>query len=131
MLSIEVESCSTQRTRTGVARLEPLEQAARMEEVLARLAALRRQLLVGRNDRVANGALGLAFQCAGHVLAPGRQAIGDAAILRCCQHVDRLIVLPRLTENVITPWQFLNQLCHFSSLTATRLMPWTVALASG
>lgn len=70
-LSIEVERISTQRASARVARLEPLEQTARVEQVLACRAALRRKLLVAANDGVANGALGLAFEGASDVLAPG------------------------------------------------------------
>ncbi len=52
-----------------------------MEHVLARLAALRRKLLVGADDGVADGTLGLALQCASNVLAPGGETVGDAAVL--------------------------------------------------
>ena len=46
-----------------------------MEQILARAALFARQLLVGADDGVANGALGLAFQGADDVAAPGDEAI--------------------------------------------------------
>jgi hypothetical protein len=49
--------------------------------VLARRAALLRQLAVAADDAVADGALGLAFQGAGDVAAEGRDAVGDGAVL--------------------------------------------------
>lgn len=54
-----------------------------MEEVLARRAALLRELAVGADDRVADRALGLALECARDVAAEGRQAVGDGAVLHC------------------------------------------------
>ena len=71
-----IERIPTQRTRTGVAALEPLEQTARVEQVLARAAALAGQLLVRADDAVADGALGLALDGAVDVFAPGGQAVG-------------------------------------------------------
>ena len=55
-----------------------------MEEILARGTALARELLVGANDGVADGALRLALECANYVSAPGGQALGDAAVLIHC-----------------------------------------------
>jgi hypothetical protein len=78
---VEIEWISTQRTRAGVARLKPFKQAARMEKVLAGRATLGRQLFVATDDRVANGALGLTFECSSDVFPPGRQAVDDAAVL--------------------------------------------------
>ena len=46
-----------------------------MEQVLARAALFTGQLLVGADDGVADGALGLAFQGADDVAAPGDEAI--------------------------------------------------------
>ena len=46
-----------------------------MEQVLARAALFARQLPVGADNGVANGALGLAFQGADDVAAPGDEAI--------------------------------------------------------
>ena len=53
-----------------------------MEHVLARLAALGGELLVGADDGVADGALGLAFEGADDVPSPGGEAVGYAAVLR-------------------------------------------------
>lgn len=53
-----------------------------MEQVLARLAALVGHLLVARHDAVADRALGLPLERAGHVAAEGEEAVRDAAILR-------------------------------------------------
>ena len=80
-LLVEIERIPAQRARARITRLEPLEQAARMEEVLARRTALRRQLLVARDDGVADRALGLALERTGDVLAPGGEAVGDGTVL--------------------------------------------------
>jgi hypothetical protein len=53
-----------------------------MEQVLARAALFAGQLLVGADDGVADGALGLAFQGADDVAAPGDEAIDQVAVLR-------------------------------------------------
>ena len=80
-ISIEIERIPTQRTRAGIARLEPFEQAARVEQVLASRTALGWQLLVGTDDGVANRTLGVSFHCASHIPAPCAEAIGDAPVL--------------------------------------------------
>jgi hypothetical protein len=78
---IEVEGRPTQRTSTRIARLEPLEQAARVEHVLASLTALRRQLLVSTDDRVADCTLALPFERSSDILSPRSETIADATIL--------------------------------------------------
>lgn len=52
-----------------------------MKQILARLAALVRHLLVRRHDGVANRALGLAFQGADHVLPEGGETVDYGAVL--------------------------------------------------
>lgn len=69
------------RTRARIARAEPLEQAAGVEDVLARHAPLRRQLLGRADDGVADCALRVALERAHHVLVPRCQAVDDAAVL--------------------------------------------------
>ena len=78
---VEVERIPAERARAGIARLEPLEQTAGVEHVLARRAALLRQLAVAADDAVADGALGLALHGARHVAAERGQAVGDGAVL--------------------------------------------------
>ena len=46
-----------------------------MEQILARAALFAGQLLVSADDRIADGALGLAFQGADDVAAPSDEAI--------------------------------------------------------
>lgn len=70
-ISIEVKCIPTQRASTGIAALEPLEQTARVEQVLAGRTPLRWQLLRTTDDRVANGTLCLTFERAADVLPPG------------------------------------------------------------
>jgi hypothetical protein len=80
-LLIEIKRIPAQRTSTSVARLEPLEQTASMEHMLASRAALLRQLAVAADDTVANRTLGLAFESAGDVAAERGDAVGDGAVL--------------------------------------------------
>ena len=82
---VEVERIPAQRARAGIAGLEPLEQTAGVEHVLARRAALLRQLAVAADDAVADGALGLALHGARDVAAERGQAVGDGAVLSSCQ----------------------------------------------
>jgi len=78
---IEVKRIPAQRTSTSIARLEPLEQTASMVHVLARRAALLRQLAVAADNAVADRALGLTFEGAGDVAAERRHAVGDGTVL--------------------------------------------------
>ena len=80
-LLIEVERIPAQRASARIARLEPLEQTAGVVHVLARWAALLRQLAVAADDAVADGALGLALERARDVAAERRHAVGDGAVL--------------------------------------------------
>ena len=80
-LLIEVERIPAQRASASIARLEPLEQTAGVVHVLARRAALLRQLAVAADDAVADGALGLALERARDVAAERRHAVGDGAVL--------------------------------------------------
>jgi hypothetical protein len=80
-LLIEIKRIPAQRASASIARLEPLEQTASMEHVLARRAALLRQLSVSADDAVANRTLGLAFEGAGDVAAERGDAVGDGAVL--------------------------------------------------
>lgn len=48
-----------------------------MEAIAAGAAALARQLAVGRDDAVADGALGLALERGRDVAAPGEQAVDE------------------------------------------------------
>ena len=66
-----VEWVTAQRTSTLVTARKPLEQAAAVEEMLARLAALVRHLLVAGHDTVADSTFGLALQCTGDIAAEG------------------------------------------------------------
>lgn len=68
--------------RVLAARLEPLVQTRPVEQVAARVAALVRHLPVGRDDGVADGALGLALERADDVAAEGHEAVDDAAVLQ-------------------------------------------------
>lgn len=52
-----------------------------MEQVLARAAFLRGELLVGADDRVADGAFGLALERAEQVAAERRETIVEVAVL--------------------------------------------------
>lgn len=52
-----------------------------MEQLLARRAALRRQLFARADEGVADGALGLAFERARDVLTPGGETVRDGAVL--------------------------------------------------
>ena len=78
---VEVERISAKRASAGIAGLEPLEQTAGVEHVLAGRAALLRQLAVAADDAVADGALGLALERARDVAAERRHAVGDGAVL--------------------------------------------------
>jgi hypothetical protein len=60
---------------------KPLEEAARVEKILARLAAFIRHFPVRGYDRVADGALSLPFESADDVFAEYIQAIGYRAVL--------------------------------------------------
>jgi hypothetical protein len=80
-LLIEIERIPAQRASARIARLEPLEQTAGVVHVLARRAALLRQLAVAADDAVADRALGLALECAHDVAAERRDAVGDGAVL--------------------------------------------------
>lgn len=91
MHSIEIEWIPTQRTRAGVARLEPFEQTTRMEEVLAGRTAFGRQLFVGADDRIADGTFGLALESARDILAPCRETVGDTPVL-----FHSLVTLPHI-----------------------------------
>ena len=48
-----------------------------MEKVFASLTTLIWHLLVGRNDRVADGTFGVAFQCTNNVLSEYAKAVCD------------------------------------------------------
>ena len=67
----------TQRTRAGIAGLEPLQQAGRVELVLARRARPLGQAAVRRDgqDAVADCALAHALEVEGHILAEQRQCV--------------------------------------------------------
>jgi hypothetical protein len=78
---VEIERIPAERARAGIAGLEPLEQTAGVEHVLASRAALLRQLAVAADDAVADGALGLALEGARDVAAERREAVGDGAVL--------------------------------------------------
>jgi hypothetical protein len=80
-LLIEIKRIPAQRACASIARLEPLEQTAGVVHVLARRAALLRQLAVAADDAVADGALGLALERARDVAAERRHAVGDGAVL--------------------------------------------------
>jgi len=60
-----------------VTTCKPFEQTVRMEEILASLTTLIWHLLLGRNNRVADGTFGVAFQCSNNVLSEGAKAFGD------------------------------------------------------
>ena len=79
--SIEIEWVPAQGTSTCIARLEPLEQTAGVVHVLARRAALLRQLAVAADNAVADRALGLALERARDVAAERGDAVGDGAVL--------------------------------------------------
>lgn len=66
-----IKRIPTKRTGALVARREPLVQTVGVEEVIAGLASLVRGLLIRPDDRVADGAFGVAFQSAGYVLLEG------------------------------------------------------------
>jgi hypothetical protein len=72
-----VKWISAQRTRRLVTTCKPLEQTARMEKILASLATLIWHLLVGRNDRVADGTFGVALQCSNNILSEDAKTICD------------------------------------------------------
>ena len=80
-LLIEVKRIPAQRASAGIARLEPLEQAAGVVHVLARRAALLRQLAVAADNTVADRALGLALERACDVAAERGDAVGDGTVL--------------------------------------------------
>jgi len=80
-LPIEIERIPAQRTSASIARLEPLEQTAGVVHVLARRAALLRQLAVAADDAVADGALRLALESTHDVAAERRHAVGDGTVL--------------------------------------------------
>lgn len=70
---------ATQGTTARIAALEPPKQAAPMETVAAGAAALGGQLAVGRDNAVADRALGLTLEHGGDVAAPGDQAVDEGA----------------------------------------------------
>jgi hypothetical protein len=72
-----VEWIPAQGTCRLVTTCKPLEQTARMEKIFASLTAFIWHLLVGRNNRVADGTFGVAFQCSNNVLSEDAKAIGD------------------------------------------------------
>lgn len=85
MLS-EAKAVATKRTGACVAGFEPFEEAACMKQVLAGRASLGGELLVARDDRVADSALGLAFEGACDVLPPSRETVDQVTVLRkLCQ----------------------------------------------
>lgn len=123
-----VEQIPAERAATRVAGLEPLIQAARVEEVLACTAFFAWKLLVGANNRVTYGTFCLSFESAKEISAKSDQAVDKIAVLAqtvstydLCADITR----NRLTEKVITPCVFRSQFCHFLSSTATRLTPST------
>jgi hypothetical protein len=79
--SHKAKSIPAKRTSTGIARLEPLGQTARVEHMLASGTLLVWRLPVGADDRITNRTLGLAFHCACGVSSPRREAVDEAAIL--------------------------------------------------
>lgn len=72
-----IEVIPTQRTATRIAALEPPEQTAAMERILARRALLTRQLPIRTDNTVANRTLRLPLHRRRHVLPPRHQAIDD------------------------------------------------------
>lgn len=64
-----IEWVSAEWTSALVAARKPLEEAARVEQILAGLAALIRHLLIRRYDGVTNRALGLSLESADDVFA--------------------------------------------------------------
>ena len=72
-----IEIVPTQRATARIATLEPPEQAAAMERVLARGALLTRQLPIGTNDTVANRALRLPLHRRRDIFPPRHQTIDD------------------------------------------------------
>lgn len=80
-LLIEIKRIPAQRASARIARLEPLEQAAGVVHVLARRAALLRQLAVAADDAVADRAFGLALEGARDVATERGDAVGDGAVL--------------------------------------------------
>ena len=64
-----------------VTRGKPLEQTIRVKQILTRHATLIRNLLCGTDNRVANRAFRMAFECTCHVLSESNQTISDATIL--------------------------------------------------
>lgn len=75
------ERIPAQRTCRRIARLEPLIQAAGVEQVLARAAALVRELFIAADNGVADRALGLALQRAHNILPPCDEAVDDVVVL--------------------------------------------------
>jgi hypothetical protein len=73
----KVEWISAQWACRLVTARKPLAQTARMEKILAGLTTLIWHLLVGRNNRVADGTFGVAFQCTNNVLSEYAKAICD------------------------------------------------------
>jgi hypothetical protein len=72
-----VKWISAQRTCRLVTTCKPFEQTARMEKILASLTTLIWHLLVGRNNRVADGTFGVALQCSNNVLSEDAKAVCD------------------------------------------------------
>lgn len=83
-----IERIPTKRAAARIATLEPPEQAAAVEHVAARAAALAGQLAVGAHDAVADGALGLALERGGHVAPPGYEAVDQGALVPAAAEVD-------------------------------------------
>ena len=94
-LLVKVKRIPAQRTSASIARLEPLEQTAGVVHVLARRAALLRQLAVAADDAVADCALGLALERARDVAAERRDAVADGAVLRKKLSLVRMFGLDR------------------------------------
>jgi hypothetical protein len=76
-ISTIVKRISAQWACRLVTARKPLEQTARMEKILAGLTTLIWHLLVGRNNRVADGTFGVAFQCTNDVLSEYAKPICD------------------------------------------------------
>ena len=83
---LKVECVPTKWTARGVRTLEPSEQTRPVEKILTNSAPFRRQLLIGTDHTVADGALALSLQCPGHVFPPRYESIDDRAA--CGREVD-------------------------------------------